>query len=75
MSILDKIIMDDLDEIEVHDVLFQFDDEEPVKIAYVAGGKFSLTLATAETETPEIVFSNGKGKEFKIFLRKSKDEL
>lgn len=67
--------MDDLDQIEIHDVFFQFDEEEPVKIAYVAGGQFSLTLATVETDEPEIVFSNGNGKEFRIFLKRSQDGI
>ena len=68
--------MDDLDnDITVHDVLFQFDDEEPVKFAYSAGGQFSLTLVALETDTPEIVFSDGKGREFKIFLKQSEDGI
>lgn len=72
---MENLSNDELDEIQVHEVFFQFDDEEPVRIAFVAGGEFSLTLLTTETENPEIVFSNGKGKEFKLFLKKSTDGI
>ena len=60
----------ELKETDLHEVFFQFNEEEPIKIAYVAGGEFSLTLRNGETENPSIVFSDGKGKEFKIFMKK-----
>lgn len=56
---------------EIHEVFFQFNEEEPVKIAYVAGENFSLTLETGHVEQPTIVFADGKGKEFKLFLKKA----
>lgn len=60
----------DLLQHRVHEVFFQFDDEEPIKMAYVIGGdEFSLTLKGGETGEPSIVFTDGKGKEFKIFMK------
>lgn len=65
---------EDMDELMedflIHEVYFQFDEEEPIKMAYVSGGSFSLVLETGETDEPEVVFADGKGKEFKIFLKK-----
>jgi hypothetical protein len=67
--------VDELDEISIHEVFFQFGEDEPIKFAYVAGGEFSLTLAAVETENPQVVFSDGKGNEFKLFLKKSEDGI
>jgi hypothetical protein len=66
---------DELQIPEVHEVFFQFDNDEPVKMAYVTGGEFSLTLRAVETSIPTISFSDGKGKEFKIFLKNSDDGI
>ena len=66
-------LMDDLVIPEIHEVFFQFDDEEPIRFAFVAGGEFSLTLQTGETEEPTVEFADGKNKRFKIFLKKSED--
>jgi len=60
---------------EIHEVFFQFDKEEPISLAYVAGGEFSLTLKAIDVENPSVEFSNGKGKSFKIFLKKYLHEL
>jgi hypothetical protein len=63
--------VDELDEMSIHEVFFQFGEDEPIKFAYVAGGEFSLTLAAVETENPQVIFNDGKGNEFKLFLKKS----
>lgn len=60
-----------MDEIEFHEVFFQFGEDEPIKFAYVAGGQFSLTLKSVDVEDPSVEFSDGKGNTFKIFLKKS----
>ena len=65
---------DELQIPEVHEAYFQFDNEEPVRFAFVAGGEFSLTLRAVETDNPTISFSDGKGKEFKIFLKPSQED-
>lgn len=59
-----------MEEWDVREVLFQFDNEDPILFARCLGENFSLTLSSESTDEPTIVFSNGKGKEFKIFLRK-----
>jgi hypothetical protein len=66
---------DELQIPEVREVFFQFDDDQPVKFAYVAGDEFSLKLIAIETSNPTISFSDGKGKEFKIFLKDSGDGI
>lgn len=68
-------LMDDLKVPDVHEVFFQFDNDEPVKFAYVAGDdpettQFSLTLKPTSLNEPSIVFTDGKGKEFKLFMKK-----
>ncbi len=73
-------LMDDLSElsenqITYHEVFFQFGEEEPVCFAYAEHGDFSIILNTELTEQPTIVFNDGKGKEFKIFLKKSIHEF
>jgi hypothetical protein len=60
---------------EIHEVYFQFDDEEPIRFAFTVGGEFSLKLQSGEVEEPTIEFSNGKKKSFKIFLKKSTDGI
>jgi hypothetical protein len=59
---------------DVYEVFFQFDEEEPIKMAYVAGTTFSLTLEASKTEIPTIVFADGKGKEFKFFMKKDNED-
>lgn len=72
-------LMDDLAIPEIHEVYFQFGDEEPIKFAYVTksddeDAKFSLSLqASIGVDDPAITFSDGKGKEFKLFMKKSED--
>jgi hypothetical protein len=73
-------LMDDLSElsenqITYHEVFFQFGEEEPVCFAYSEHGDFSIILNAELTEQPTIVFNDGKGKEFKIFLKKSIHEF
>ena len=58
-----------MDEPEVHQAYFQFGNDEPILIGFVAGGEFSLTLKTDQTNLPEIEFQDGKGKTFKLFLK------
>ena len=58
-----------MSEPEVHGAFFQFNDEEPVQFAFVAGGEFSLTLKTVDTQEPSVEFTDGNGKSFKIFLK------
>jgi hypothetical protein len=69
----DLELTDELQIPEVHEAFFQFNDDEPVRFAFVAGGEFSLTLRAVETNTPSVTFTDGKGKEFKIFLKVSED--
>ena len=66
---------DELDDIIVHEAYFQFGENEPIKLAYVAGGEFSITLKATEVGDPEVVFSDGKGNEFKLFLKRLKDGI
>ena len=71
-------LMEDLKEPEVHEVYFQFGNDEPIKFAYVAGDEsdntsFSLTLKAGSVEEPGVTFSDGKGNEFKLFMKKSTD--
>jgi hypothetical protein len=66
-------LMEDLPLPEIHEVYFQFDDDEPIRFAFTAGGEFSLTLRSGEVEDPTVEFFNGKKKSFKIFLKKSED--
>ena len=65
----------ELDDVIIHEAYFQFKDGEPIKLAYVAGGEFSITLKATEVDNPEVVFADGKGNEFKLFLKKSEDGL
>lgn len=68
-------LMDEPEIPEIHEVYFQFDDENPIRFAFTVGGEFSLTLQTGETEEPSVEFSDGKGKTFKLFLKKSEDGI
>lgn len=69
----DDELMQDLG--EIYEAAFQFDDEEPIGFAFVVGGEFSLTLSAENTlvpgNEPTVIFSDGKGKSFKLLLRKS----
>lgn len=71
----DLELTDELQIPEVHEVYFQFDNDEPIRFAFVAGGEFSLTLRSVENENPTVSFSNGNGKEFKIFLKPAEDGI
>lgn len=62
-------LMEIPDELAVHNVYFQFDEDEPVQIAYTAAGEFSLRLTTVGTDNPSVEFSDGNGKIFKLFLK------
>ena len=64
-----------MDDILVHEVYFQFDEGEPIRFAFVAGGEFSLTLKTTYTDNPEVEFTDGKGKSFKIFLKQTENGI
>lgn len=55
----------------VHDIYFQFGEDEPIHFAYTVGDQFSLTLQAVETNEPAVTFSDGKGNSFKIFMRKN----
>lgn len=67
-------LMEDVFLPPIHEAFFQFGDEEPIRIAYVAGGEFSLVLKAEREENTEIEFSDGKGKSFKLFLKKSTED-
>ena len=54
---------------EIHEVFFQFDEEEPIKFAYSVGREYSIRLIMTETDTPTVSFTDGRGKEFKIFMK------
>ena len=81
MENLQDELMDDLAVPEIHEVYFQFNDDEPIKFAYVTkseneDAKFSLTLqAGLGSDDPGITFSDGKGREFKMFMKKSEDGI
>ena len=62
-------LMEIPDDVIVHNVYFQFDEDEPIHVAYTAVGEFSLRLTTFETDEPSVEFSDGNGKLFKIFLK------
>jgi hypothetical protein len=73
-------LMDDLSDqsenrIAYHEVFFQFGEDEPICFAYAEHGDFSIILNAELTEEPAIVFNDGKGKEFKLFLKKSIHEF
>ena len=53
----------------VREVCFRFGDEEPIKFAYTMGNEFSLVLEDG-AEEPSVTFSDGKGKEFTIFIKR-----
>lgn len=56
---------------EIYEVFFQFGHDEPIKFAQSSGNEFSIKLVSVETDNPTIVFSDGNGKEFKLFLKKN----
>lgn len=58
-----------------HEAFFQFGDEDPICFAYAEHGEFSIILNAEMTEEPAIIFNDGKGKEFKVFLKKSTHEF
>jgi hypothetical protein len=67
-------LMDDLPSIPenlitYHEAFFQFGDEDPICFAYAEHGEFSIILNADLKEEPAIIFNDGKGKEFKIFLK------
>lgn len=69
--------MDELlppERVEYHEAYFQFGEDEPICFAY-AVDEFSLTLSPEKHEMPTVVFSDGRGNEFKIFLKKRTHEL
>ena len=73
-------LMEDLKNPELHEVYFQFDNDEPVKFATVAGDKsedvkFSLTLKATETDEPRVTFSDGNGKSFKLYMKQLTDGI
>jgi len=71
MENINDELMDLAEMPEVYEVFFQFDEDEPVKLAYVAGGAtFSLTMEATETDEPTIVFRDGNNKQFKLFMKK-----
>ena len=62
-------LMENPADLSIHNVYFQFDNDEPVQFAYTAAGEFSLRLTTTEIDDPAVEFSDGNGKLFKIFLK------
>ena len=73
-------LMEDLpsvpvNELTYHEAFFQFGEEDPICFAYAEHGEFSIILNAERTEEPAIIFNDGKGKEFKIFLKKSTHEF
>jgi hypothetical protein len=57
----------------IREVYFKFGDDEPIKFAHTTGDEFSLTLKDG-AEEPTVVFSDGKGNLFTMFIKK-RDEL
>lgn len=69
-------LFDDLkNTISVNEVYFQFDEDEPIKIGVFLDGDFSITLKPVEGSNSEIAFGDGKGKNFKLFLKKENELL
>jgi hypothetical protein len=64
-------LMDELSEVLVHEAFYQFDEDEPVRFAFVAGGEISITLKADQVDNPTVEFRDGKGKLFRIFLKPS----
>lgn len=66
-------LMDDIDSspiIPSFDIFFQFDNDEPMQMATIKDGhRFSITLDSSSVDNPEIIFSDGKGKSFKFFMK------
>lgn len=67
--------MEDLDELMedflplIREVYFQFGDDEPIQFAHTTGDEFSLTLKDG-AEEPTVIFSDGKGNSFTMFIKK-----
>jgi hypothetical protein len=53
----------------IREVYFRFGEGEPVKFAYTTGNNFSLVLEDG-AEEPSVTFSDGKGNEFTIFIKR-----
>lgn len=54
--------------------VFQFNEDEPIKMAEPSaiGGAKELTLRIGNTSDSNIIFHDGKGNQFKIFAREKK---
>jgi hypothetical protein len=73
---MEIIKIDELNEPVIYEVHFQFNDDESVNFAHVTNNenedaKFSLTLKAENTLEPSVMFSDGKGNKFKLFMKKS----
>lgn len=64
-------LMEEVPQLLIHEAFFQFDDDEPIKFAFLAGGELSITLKADQVDNPTVEFGDGKGKLFKIFLKPS----
>ena len=55
----------------VTEAFFQFDEDEPIQITIFQGKKFTLELQKTgiENNVSSIIFSDGKGKTFKLFVK------
>lgn len=59
---------------QIKSAYFQFDEDDPIHFAHVLDGELVIRLIAEEVDDPQIIFSDGKGKQFSIFLKKD-DEL
>ena len=59
---------------QLYEVRFQFNDDESYQVTFSSDPKFFLVLDGSQTEMPEVTFSNGKGDEFKLFMKKIDNE-
>ena len=63
--------MEDLSfEENLNQAFFQFNEEEPIQFALVDSDLVLRLVITEEEPNPAVIFSDGKGNQFSIFLKK-----
>ena len=59
---------------QIKSAYFQFNEDDPIHFAHVLDGELVIRLIAEDVDDPQITFSDGKGNQFSIFLKKD-DEL